>query len=187
MSFPNLIIQRATETDMSDLQSISILTFFQAFEQFNTAGDMQLYLENCLSIEQLSKEMETAASSFFLAKIDGVTIGYLKLNCGISGQNDLEGQGLEIERIYVVEEYHGTGFGQELYAFAVEKATEIHATHLWLGVWEHNPRAIRFYEKLGFKPFGTQQFILGKDIQTDVLMRLSLVEEYAPKSTQRDA
>ncbi len=101
---------------------------------------MQLYLENCLSIDQLNKEMETAASSFFLAKIDGETIGYLKLNCGFSGQNDLEGQGLEIERIYVVEEYHGTGFGQELYAFAVEKATEIHATHLWLGVWEHNPR-----------------------------------------------
>ncbi len=175
MSFPNLTIQRATEADLIDLQSISILTFYQAFEQFNTAGDMQLYLENCLSIEQLSKEMETDASSFFLAKIEGITMGYLKLNCGISDQNDLEGQGLEIERIYVVEEYLGTGIGQELYAFAVKKATEIRATHLWLGAWEHNTRAIRFYEKLGFEPFGTQQFILGKDIQTDILMRLSLV------------
>lgn len=175
MSLPNLIIQRATEIDLIDLQSISKLTFCQAFEQFNTADDMQLYLKNCLSIEQLSKEMETAASSFFLAKIDGETIGYLKLNCGISNQNELEGQGLEIERIYVVEEYHGKGIGQELYAFAEEKATEIRATHLWLGVWEHNPRAIRFYEKLGFEPFGNQKFILGKDIQTDILMRLSLV------------
>ena len=175
MSFPNLTIQRATETDLIDLQSISILTFCQAFGQFNTADDMQLYINNCLSIEQLNKEMETAASSFFLAKTDGETIGYLKLNCGISHQNDLQGQGLEIERIYVVEEYHGTGIGQELYAFAKEKATELPATHLWLGVWEHNPRAIRFYEKLGFEPFGTQQFILGKDIQTDILMRHSLV------------
>ena len=175
MSFPNPIIQRATETDLSDLQSISILTFCQAFAQFNTADDMQLYLENCLSIEQLNKEMATDASSFFLAKIEGETIGYLKLNCYNSDQNDLEGQGLEIERIYVVEEYHGTGIGQELYSLAVERATETHATHLWLGVWEHNPRAIRFYEKLGFEPFGTQQFILGKDIQTDILMRLSLV------------
>jgi ribosomal protein S18 acetylase RimI-like enzyme len=175
MSSPNLIIQRATETDLIDLQSISILTFRQAFEQFNTADDMQLYLENCLSIEQLNKEMETEVSSFFLAKIDGETIGYLKLNCGISDQNELDGQGLEIERIYVVEEYHGAGIGQELYSIAEEKATEIRATHLWLGVWEHNPRAIRFYEKLGFEPFGNQKFILGKDIQTDILMRLSLV------------
>jgi ribosomal protein S18 acetylase RimI-like enzyme len=174
MSFPNLIIQRATETDLSDLQSISILTFCQAFEQFNTAEDMQLYLENCLSIEQLNKEMKTEASSFFLAKIDGVTIGYLKLNQGNSDQNDLEGQGLEIERIYVVEEYHGTGIGQALYAFAIDEATKIRATHLWLGVWKHNPRAIRFYEKLGFEPFGTHQFILGKDIQTDILMQLPL-------------
>lgn len=175
MSLPKLTIQRATETDLIDLQSISILTFCQAFEQYNTAGDMQLYLENCLSIEQLNKEMETEVSSFFLAKIDGETIGYLKLNQGNSDQNDLQGQGLEIERIYVVEKYHGTGIGQELYSIAEEKATELRATHLWLGVWEHNPRAIRFYEKLGFEPFGTQQFVLGKDIQTDILMRLVLV------------
>ncbi len=175
MSFQNPTIQRATETDLIDLQSISILTFCQAFEQFNTAEDMQLYLENCLSMEQLNKEMATDASSFFLAKIDNETMGYLKLNCGISDQNDLDGQGLEIERIYIVEEYHGTGIGQELYAFAIERAIEICATHLWLGVWEHNTRAIRFYEKLEFEPFGTQQFILGKDIQTDILMRLSLV------------
>lgn len=175
MSTPNLTIQRATEADLEGLQSISILTFRQAFQQFNTAEDMQLYLENCLSMEQLNKEMATDASSFFLAKIDNETNGYLKLNCGISDQNDYAGQGLEIERIYVVEEYHGTRIGQELYAYAVERAIEIRATHLWLGVWEHNPRAIRFYEKLGFEPFGTQQFILGKDIQTDILMRLSLV------------
>ena len=175
MSFANLTIQRATDTDLIDLQSISKLTFCQAFEQFNTADDMQLYLENCLSTEQLSKEMEKAASSFFLAKIDDETIGYLKLNQGNSDKNNLQGQGLEIERIYVVEEYHGTGIGQELYVFAEEKAAELRATHLWLGVWEHNPRAIRFYEKLGFEPFGTQQFVLGKDIQTDILMRLSLV------------
>jgi len=175
MSLPNLTIQRATETDLIDLQAISILTFCQAFEQYNTAGDMQLYLENCLSIEQLNKEMETEVSSFFLAKIDGETIGYLKLNQGNSDQNDLQGQGLEIERIYVVEKYHGTGIGQELYSIAEEKATELRATHLWLGVWEHNPRAIRFYENLGFEPFGTQQFVLGKDIQTDILMRLVLV------------
>lgn len=175
MSTPNLTIQRANEVDLEDLQSISIRTFYQAFEKFNTADDMRLYLENCLSIEQLNKELETEASSFFLAKIDGETIGYIKLNYGNSTHNDQKGPGLEIERIYVLKEFHGTGIGQELYAFAIEKANEIHATHIWLGVWEHNPRAIRFYEKLGFEPFGTQQFILGKDIQTDILMRLSLV------------
>ena len=41
---------------------------------------------------------------------------------------------------------------------------------IWLGVWEHNPRAIAFYHKWGFKQVGTQTFHLGDDLQTDWVM-----------------
>ena len=36
---------------------------------------------------------------------------------------------------------------------------------IWLGVWEKNLRAIRLYEKWGFKKVGTKEFILGSDLQ----------------------
>jgi ribosomal protein S18 acetylase RimI-like enzyme len=40
----------------------------------------------------------------------------------------------------------------------------------WLGVWEHNPRAITFYGKLGFVACGEQVFPLGNDPQRDIVM-----------------
>jgi len=175
MSKQNLTIQRATEANLEELQSISIRTFCQAFEKFNTAEDMDLYLTKCLSIEQLHTEMNTPGSEFYVGRIGDETVGYLKLNHHNSKHDAMDTKGLEIERIYVEETYLGKGIGPELFAFVLELAELLHASHLWLGVWEHNPRAIRFYEKLGFETFGTQQFILGKDIQTDILMRLSLV------------
>jgi ribosomal protein S18 acetylase RimI-like enzyme len=45
---------------------------------------------------------------------------------------------------------------------------------VWLAVWEHNARAIRFYEKHGFTQVGEQPFTLGRDVQTDWLMSRSV-------------
>jgi ribosomal protein S18 acetylase RimI-like enzyme len=41
---------------------------------------------------------------------------------------------------------------------------------VYLGVWEHNPRAIAFYRKWGFEKVGEHVFLLGDDEQTDWLM-----------------
>jgi ribosomal protein S18 acetylase RimI-like enzyme len=58
-------------------------------------------------------------------------------------------------------------------------AVESHArtlggTRLWLGVWEHNLRAIGFYRKRGFVQCGAQPFLLGTDLQTDWIMNRTL-------------
>jgi ribosomal protein S18 acetylase RimI-like enzyme len=174
MSTPNLTIQRATEADLEELQSISIRTFCQAFEKFNTTEDMDLYLTKCLSIEQLYTEMNMPASEFYLGRMGDETVAYLKLNHHNSKHDALDRKGLEIERIYVEETYLGKGIGPAMFSFVRELAEQENATHLWLGVWEHNARAIRFYEKLAFTPFGTHVFKLGNDAQTDILMRKEL-------------
>jgi ribosomal protein S18 acetylase RimI-like enzyme len=174
MSTPTLNILRATEADLEELQSISMRTFCQAFERFNKAEDMDLYLTNCLSIDQLHAEMNTPESEFYLGRMGDETVGYLKLNHHNSSHDAKDSKGLEIERIYVEEAYLGKGIGPALFSFVRELAEQENATHLWLGVWEHNARAIRFYEKLAFTPFGTHVFMLGNDAQTDILMRKEL-------------
>ena len=85
-----------------------------------------------------------------------------------------ENIGLEIERIYVLKEFHGKNVGQILYDTAFEVAKRINAEYLWLGVWEHNPRAINFYKKNGFVEFDKHIFKLGDDEQTDIMMKLKL-------------
>jgi GNAT superfamily N-acetyltransferase len=53
----------------------------------------------------------------------------------------------------------------------IEVAKENSVKFIWLGVWEHNPRAIRFYEKNQFVVFDKHIFMLGDDAQTDLMMR----------------
>jgi ribosomal protein S18 acetylase RimI-like enzyme len=174
MPTSTLNILRATEADLEELQSISMRTFCQAFERFNSAEDMDLYLTHCLSIEQLRAEMNTPGSEFYLGRMGDETVGYLKLNHHNSKHDAIDTRGLEIERIYVDEAYLGKGIGPALFSFVRELAEQENSTHLWLGVWEHNARAIRFYEKMDFTPFGTHVFMLGNDAQTDILMRKEL-------------
>ena len=57
------------------------------------------------------------------------------------------------------------------YSKALEVAGEFGKTYVWLGVWEENPRAIRFYEKNGFVVFDKHIFRMGNDEQTDLMMK----------------
>jgi len=81
---------------------------------------------------------------------------------------------MEIERIYVLKDFHGKNIGQLLFEKAIELATQKNANYIWLGVWEENPRAINFYKKNGFVEFDKHIFVLGDDEQTDIMMRLEL-------------
>lgn len=99
----------------------------------------------------------------------------MKLNFG-AAQNELKNkQCLEIERIYVLKEYHGKKIGQLLYDKAIQIAKEKNVNYVWLGVWEKNLRAINFYKKNGFVGFDKHIFKLGDDEQTDIMMKLELV------------
>jgi ribosomal protein S18 acetylase RimI-like enzyme len=164
----------ATAADIDALQSISRQTFSAAFAHQNTEENMQAYLENNLSKEQLLKELATEGSEFYMAYNNRQAVGYLKLNFG-NAQTDLqEPKSMEIERIYVMPDYFGKNAGKQLLDFAVETARYYNAESIWLGVWEHNLRAIRFYQKNGFSEFARHNFILGTEKQTDLLMRKDL-------------
>jgi ribosomal protein S18 acetylase RimI-like enzyme len=98
----------------------------------------------------------------------------LKLNFG-EAQTELKNNtSLEIERIYVLKEFHGQNMGQLLYYKALEIATKYRIKEIWLGVWEKNKRAISFYKKNGFIEFDTHIFKLGNDEQIDIMMKLTL-------------
>lgn len=170
-------IQKAGFGDLKTLQEISRRTFYETFADSNTQEDMQHYLTVNFSLDQLSVELSENDSQFFMAWDKDRVVGYLKVNSG-PAQSDLkEDNSLEIERIYVLNPYHGKKVGQLLYTHALEVARPLGKLSIWLGVWEKNSRAIRFYEKNGFVTFGTHMFKMGEDEQIDLLMRKSLVGE----------
>ena len=81
---------------------------------------------------------------------------------------------LEIERIYLKKKFQGKGLGKKMIEFAKEKAIQKKKNRIWLGVWEKNPKAIGFYEKVGFEKIGTHIFKVGNDEQIDYVMVLKV-------------
>ena len=167
-------IRKVNFQDIDKLKEIGKLTFAETFSSDNSEEDMQKYLEEGFSTEKLKIELTDKNGEFFFAEFDGKVIGYLKVNYGQSQTEMKDENALEIERIYVLKEFHGKKVGQILYNKAIELAEEKSVEFVWLGVWEHNPRAIRFYEKNGFVAFDKHIFKLGNDEQTDIMMKLKL-------------
>lgn len=191
----SIIIRRVNAGDLDSLIKISRQTFHETFSEVNTEENMNRYLDESLSHGKLQAELENENSEFYFAvlkmdenfskakrtedeinssELPEQIIGYLKLNFG-DAQTELKNdQAIEIERIYVLKEFHGKKVGQLLYNKAIEVAKERNADFVWLGVWEENQKAINFYKKNGFIEFDQHKFVLGDDEQTDLMMKLKL-------------
>ncbi|GAB6122799.1 GNAT family N-acetyltransferase [Dysgonomonas termitidis] len=169
--------RRVTFDEIDQLQKISRQTFYETFSEVNTEENMAKYLTEKLSSETLSIELNNKNSEFYFAISGGEIIGYLKLNSGQSQTELHDIKSLEIERIYVLKEFHGKGVGQLLYQKAIQRAQETDVDSVWLAVWEENPRAISFYKKNGFVRFDKHIFTLGDDEQTDIMMKLELKDK----------
>ncbi|WP_282074088.1 GNAT family N-acetyltransferase [Polaribacter atrinae] len=167
-------IRKVGIKDINKLREIGKLTFAETFSSDNSEENMNEYLENGFSTEKLKAELTDKNAEFYFAELDEKVIGYLKVNVGESQTEIKAKNALEIERIYVLKEFHGKKVGQILYDKALELAQEKDVENVWLGVWEENPRAIRFYEKNGFVLFEKHVFKLGNDEQTDIMMKLEM-------------
>ena len=170
----NITISKVNIQQIDDLQKISQQTFIETFAESNTEENIKDYISNNLSVAQLCSELSIKNSLFYFAIHNNDVIGYLKLNLG-DAQTELKTENsIEIERIYILKDYHGKKVAQLLFEKALTIANERNASFIWLGVWEHNPRAINFYKKYGFIEFDKHIFRLGNDDQTDIMMKLIL-------------
>ena len=167
-------IKKATTTDIPQLQAVGRQTFFETFAAHNSAADIQKYLAKSFSAAKLTREVNDQNSEFYFALLDGKVIGYLKINYGRAQTELKDKKSIEIERIYVLKDFHGKKVGQVLFATALNIAMRSKSEYVWLGVWGKNLRAINFYKKNGFVEFDKHVFKLGNAEQTDLMMRLNL-------------
>ena len=170
----NITILQINDSHIAALQQIGRQSFSETFAESNSAENMAKYLEEAYSYEKLSAELNDPNSIFYFAMMDQNVIGYLKLNFGASQTELKDNNALEIERIYVLEEFHGKKVGQLLFDKAIQVAKEQQVAYVWLGVWENNKRALQFYTKNGFVEFDQHVFVLGDEAQTDIMMKLEL-------------
>lgn len=170
----NITIRKASLADVDTIVHLGRETFIEAFAKDNTEADLNKYLQKYHNAEKITSEINTTNSTFFIAQDGDLPVGFMKLNTGDAQTEPLGDEHIEIERIYVKASHYGKKIGQLMMDKAILVAHQKDKKIIWLGVWEKNQRAIRFYEKNGFSAFGTHPFMVGDDLQTDVLMRRTL-------------
>lgn len=167
-------IKKCSLDDILDLQKIYRQTFFETFSEQNSEENMRIFLDKAYSEEKLKSEIEDKESETFLAVENQKILGVLKINTGNAETESSLENSLEIQRIYILKESKGLGIGTVFMNLAEKKARELGVSFIWLGVWEKNFPAQKFYTDKGFRRFSEHAFVLGDDIQTDFLMKKEL-------------
>nr|WP_297919177.1 GNAT family N-acetyltransferase [uncultured Allomuricauda sp.] len=168
-------LQQCGASHLDILHTISKETFIATFEKDNDPIYFQEYMAFAFTKEKLRDQLQNKNSQFWLAYQEDALVGYFKLNRS-EAQTDLKDENaMELQRIYLLEKYQGQKLGQWMLDSAITLVREESQVHyIWLGVWEKNSKAIHFYQKNGFQKFGEHTFFMGKEAQTDWLMRLNL-------------
>lgn len=168
------MIEMAQSTDVNTIRDLSIATFAETFASLNTEEDMEQYNERHFSTDELQREIDNPDSTFVVAKVDGVPAGYMKVNVGDAQTEEMLGNRMEVQRLYILRRYKRNGLGTRFMHTAFDMARAQGKSVIWLGVWERNDAAIAFYKRMGFVQFGSHDFVLGEDRQTDLLMEAAV-------------
>lgn len=167
----DIIIQPATSKDAGLIADLSRKTFYDTFAPHNTKEDMDLFMNEQFSKDRLMAQVKWPGNLFYLAYVDQELAGYVRMLEGPNPPGLGKVSAIEIARIYALSTVIGKGIGSALMQHCLEVAAARKKKMIWLGVWEKNQRAIDFYIKWGFEKFGQHEFVLGKDVQTDWLMK----------------
>lgn len=166
-----VLIRTASKEDAALVADLSRQTFVETFAAQNTRENMDKFMNSDFTRERLMAEVGARDNIFLLAYIGDKPVGYARLRENNRPPELGIVSTLEIARIYTVSDSIGKGVGKLLMQKSIEIAGQLKKQVIWLGVWEHNQRAINFYKKWGFEIFAEHDFMLGDDVQRDWLMR----------------
>lgn len=167
-------LRRCAPEDADKLRHLATITYYETFAHKNTAENMEAYLRTAYDLRKLRSELENPNSEYYFLYADEKLAGYLKVNEAPSQTDINDPNSLEVQRIYVYGKFQGMGLGRYLLTTALQMARDRSKQYVWLGAWEHNEKALRFYDKMGFRPVGSHPFRMGDDVQTDYIMRRDL-------------
>ena len=162
-------IRRATLDDAATIAEFAERLFVQTFEPDNDPVNVAAYARTAFGEAIQREELADPAVTILLLDVDAHLAAFAQLKAG-EADPPAGDVAIEIQRFYVDHEYHGRGVASHLMDACLELAQKQGCRTVWLGVWERNARAIRFYEKRGFVDVGDKTFLMGSDLQSDRVM-----------------
>jgi len=168
-------IKIAGVEDAQLIVDLSRKTFYETFARYNTEENMRIFQEEQMPRDKQLAEVGAPGRWFLLAYAGDEAVGYASMREAAELPKGLQGtRAIEIVQLYSDQKMIGKGVGAALMQACLDLAGQMAMDWVWLGVWEHNHRAIAFYRKWGFEHFGEHVFLVGLDAQTDWWMKKKL-------------
>ncbi len=168
-------IQNAKPSDAEAISRIGRQSFTDAFGSlFVKQNDLQDYLDYTYAVSKIAGSINKSNNAFFLARENGEPVGFAKAKKHSLNEQIKSFAQMELQKIYVLKDHHGSGAGARLLESVLSLAEQLRPDHVWLDVHIGNHRAIRFYEKNGFGITGKHFFTIGSQQFEYHLMSLTL-------------
>jgi ribosomal protein S18 acetylase RimI-like enzyme len=172
-------IRTATVHDAGKLAELAAATFPLACPPGSSPEDIQAHLEQTLSRANFVDYLADPHITILVLEDEAQLQGYTMLIAKPANDPDVAPvlaalPTTELSKCYVHPEHHGRGAAARLMQASLAQAAEKGAAGVWLGVNSENAKAIRFYEKSGFKRVGTKSFTLGNTVEHDIVMEYAL-------------
>lgn len=169
-----LVIAQGSPKDVKTIMELARRTFLETYVDQNDPEDIRLYMEKHFTETVLAEELGEEDSRFFIAYVDSIAVGFTKLRWSITPKNMDGRKPLELQRIYVMQEFQGFSIGKMLISHVKSFAREHGYNSVWLQVWQKNTKALKFYQHAGFVVYETTTFQMGMEEHQDFLMRNDL-------------
>jgi ribosomal protein S18 acetylase RimI-like enzyme len=179
MGAPDVTIRSATKHDVAALVDLGARTFRDTYGHANDPAELAAHIAERYNEPVILEALRDPNATYLVAVDAGRIIGFAKLVVGSTEDGIVAARPAELNQLYVDSSQHGRGLGRALLDACADHARKADCDVLWLGVWEKNPNAIGFYERLGFRKVGTHTFRFGSELQTDLLMALPLAQPKA--------
>lgn len=160
--------------EAATLSAFAARLFLSTYGPVCREEDVLSYVAEHFTTERQEAELRAPGSWTLVVEEDGRWIGYAQLRMHAPPTGEAGAAPAEIARFYVEPAWHGLGVAPRLMQACLQGIREAGGDAAWLSVWQENGRAVRFYEKEGWRRIGTQSFRMGDDVQRDHLMTLPL-------------
>ncbi len=167
-------IREATLHDIPAMREVAISSYADTFSDSNSPENMEAFFKDSYNLRKLEEELHEPNSRLFIAFEGDTQVGFLRLRKSNEVVNLLGENTIELQRLYVLTSAQGKSVGRLLMETAMAYAQQKKYDWIWLGVWEKNFRAQRFYGNWGFEKFSEHTFWMGDDPQVDWLLKKKL-------------
>jgi diamine N-acetyltransferase len=142
----------------SVLAELGAKSFIESHGHSASEIDIQNYVSMNFNESVFKNELADTTHIYHLVLVDSIPAAYSKIRLNTAMPTNTDSQLCKMDRLYVLKEHYDKGLGKQLFDFNLNFAKAHDQKGFWLYVWRENQRALKFYDKQGFKNVGDTFF-----------------------------